>query len=100
MITTRDVIEELKDVKAREFIEKMRKFNVPYKLNIRDPTEDSMKFVCNFAKDTGDFASLSATDLRLIALAYRYVIRRGEQKLFRNKPLEIKEFKPKKGKLA
>ena len=66
---------------------------MPYKVHIRDVTEDSLDFVCRFAKETGDFQGLSATDLKVIALAYRHVIKRGEKKHCRKKVPEMKEVK-------
>ena len=79
IVTTRDVLNEVKDSKSRDFVERIRTLEMPFKLSIRDPTEKSMDFVCNFSKKTGDFHSLSGTDLRVMALGYRYILRRDEQ---------------------
>lgn len=37
---------------------------------MREPTAESIRWVCEFAKKTGDFASLSAVDLKVVALTY------------------------------
>ena len=57
-----------------------------------------MQFIADFSKQTGDFKSLSGTDLRVMALAYKLVKRNGEQIKLRKSPPEIKEvfIKPQK----
>ena len=44
--------------------------NGVFDLNYREPTPESMKAVMAFARKTGDYASLSAVDMRVIALTY------------------------------
>lgn len=43
---------------------------LPYDITVREPTPESIRTVCEFAKKTGDFASLSAVDLKVVALTY------------------------------
>lgn len=43
---------------------------LPYDITVREPTAESIRFVSEFAKKTGDFGSLSAVDLKVIALTY------------------------------
>lgn len=59
------MVDEIKDENARLFVE-----NLPYTVNMREATEEAMQFMVNFSKETGDFFSLSGTDLRVMALAY------------------------------
>lgn len=59
------MVDEIKDENARLFVE-----NLPYTVNMREATEEAMQFIVNFSKETGDFFSLSGTDLRVMALAY------------------------------
>merc|ERR1712083_906259 len=40
-----------------------------------DPDPESIKFVTDFSKKTGDYASLSATDIKVMALALMLEIR-------------------------
>lgn len=42
----------------------------PFELIYREPTPESLKAVMDFARKTGDFTSLSAVDLRVLALTY------------------------------
>ena len=77
------VLAEIRDKNARE-----RLASLPFELKVRVPSDESLCFgvvyhtphltrthahtttVVNFAKKTGDFVSLSAADLRVLALAY------------------------------
>lgn len=51
-------------------------------------------FVQNFAKDTGDFKSLSMVDQLVIALGVRLAKERGDFALLRSEPKPLQEFKP------
>ena len=53
-ITTKDVIAEIKDQATREFVDRVRG-GVPYKLHIREATQEALDFVVDFSKKTGDF---------------------------------------------
>ncbi|KAJ6220258.1 hypothetical protein RDWZM_006070 [Blomia tropicalis] len=66
IFTISDVVGEIKDESTREALQVL-----PYELKYREPTEDDVKFVANFAKRTGDFNQLSVTDIRLLALVVR-----------------------------
>ncbi|KAA8910424.1 Nin one binding Zn-ribbon like-domain-containing protein [Sphaerosporella brunnea] len=66
IFTTPAVISEIRDEAARSRFETLWK---PF-VNVRSPRAESLKVVAEFAKKTGDFGVLSATDLGLIALGY------------------------------
>lgn len=89
-MTCPDVLRELKDEQTQLYLQ-----SLPFELKIHDPNESALKFVVKFAKETGDYQSLSATDLRVMALAYYIVQQRGEANLCRKSPPELTEFKPK-----
>lgn len=44
---------------------------LPYNLQIKQPHPESLKIVSDFAKKTGDFGTLSLTDLTVLALTYQ-----------------------------
>lgn len=44
---------------------------LPYNLQIKQPDPESLRIVSDFAKKTGDFATLSLTDLTILALTYQ-----------------------------
>ncbi|KAK0167989.1 hypothetical protein PV327_001834 [Microctonus hyperodae] len=44
---------------------------LPYDLVIKDVFPENIKFVTEFSKKTGDYMSLSATDIKVIALTYQ-----------------------------
>lgn len=58
-------MDEIRDVKSRDLL-----LSLPFELEIKSPSDQSMRAVAAFARKTGDFASLSLTDLKLIALTY------------------------------
>lgn len=66
IFTTPSVIAEIKDATARARLETLV---MPF-ITLRAPKIDSMKFVTEFARKSGDLAVLSKTDLEVIALAY------------------------------
>lgn len=44
---------------------------LPYDLKVKDVFAENIKFVTEFAKKTGDYTSLSATDIKVMALTYQ-----------------------------
>ncbi|CAF1669079.1 unnamed protein product, partial [Adineta ricciae] len=64
--TVQDVVREIRDVKTRESLAV-----VLYALKFKEPSTEAIRVVTNFAKKTGDYAFLSAVDLRLLALTYQ-----------------------------
>ncbi|KAI9593618.1 Nin one binding Zn-ribbon like-domain-containing protein [Syncephalis fuscata] len=63
LFTIPEVIAEVKDKKSRAVLDNVQ-------LTIRQPTEEAMYAIINFSKLTGDFAALSMTDIKVMALAY------------------------------
>jgi len=51
--------------KARHFQQ-----TFPFQIQTKEPSLEALKFVTDFSKTTGDFASLSLTDIKVIALVY------------------------------
>ena len=70
LITLHEVIEEIRDKEAKQRLKAL-----PYDLQFVDPDTESIKVVSDFAKKTGDFPSLSATDIKVLALAYMLEVR-------------------------
>ena len=66
LITSPSVLAEVKDEEARSRIDTLY---MPF-LTVRSPKAESIKFVKDFAKKTGDSISLSQTDYEVLALAY------------------------------
>lgn len=44
---------------------------LPYNLEVKQPDAESLRIISEFAKKTGDFATLSVTDLTVLALTYQ-----------------------------
>ncbi|KAK6982153.1 Nin1 binding protein [Biomphalaria glabrata] len=63
--TVPQVIEESIDRATR------RRLNLlPISINFKEPSTEALQFVSAFAKKTGDYLSLSAVDLKVLALVY------------------------------
>ncbi|XP_022824577.1 RNA-binding protein NOB1 [Spodoptera litura] len=64
--TVQEVIDEITNDRQR------RKLVVlPYDLIVKDVFTENIKFVTDFSKKTGDYRSLSATDIKVMALTYQ-----------------------------
>jgi RNA-binding protein NOB1 len=61
--TTPAVIQEIRDSKARQRLEQL-----PFELVQKEPTQEGLERVIAFAKQTGDYASLSTVDMQILAL--------------------------------
>ncbi|XP_071824065.1 RNA-binding protein NOB1-like isoform X2 [Apostichopus japonicus] len=66
VFTVRSVVNEIRDVKTRE-----RLAVLPYDLRFREPSTESIQFVSDFARKTGDYGSLSPVDIQVMALAHQ-----------------------------
>lgn len=66
VFTTPAVVGEIRDAAARSRFETLWK---PF-VSVRTPRTESLVFVAEFAKKTGDYGVLSPTDLGLLALGY------------------------------
>ncbi|XP_018416457.1 PREDICTED: RNA-binding protein NOB1 isoform X2 [Nanorana parkeri] len=64
--TVRDVVNEIRDKATRR-----RLAVLPYELHFKDPKPETVQLVTEFSKKTGDYGSLSATDIKVLALAYQ-----------------------------
>lgn len=65
VVTIRGVLDEIKNKRQIK-----RLVVLPFDVTVREPKAESVRWVCEFAKKTGDFASLSAVDLKVVALTY------------------------------
>lgn len=60
------MLDEIRDKKSRAILQRL-----PFSLQTREPSGEAMQAVVNFSRKTGDFAYLSLTDLRVMALSYQ-----------------------------
>uniref|UniRef100_A0A3Q3W2F7 RNA-binding protein NOB1 n=1 Tax=Mola mola TaxID=94237 RepID=A0A3Q3W2F7_MOLML len=82
--TLRDVVNEIRDKPTRRSLAFL-----PYQLNFREPHAEHIRLVTEFSKKTGDYPSLSATDIKVLALTYQLELEHvGSQHL--NKEPEVK----------
>lgn len=69
--TTPGVLAELRDPKAREHWERLK---LAIDIKVEAPSAEAMSKVIAFAKKSGDYAVLSATDMSVVALTYQYEV--------------------------
>jgi len=88
------VIKEIRDENARTYIET----RLPYQLIIHEELSQSqhLERVQAFAKETGDYKTLSATDMKVVALGLEICEEQGEIERVEKKPKELSEFRPKR----
>ncbi|XP_071548937.1 RNA-binding protein NOB1 [Panulirus ornatus] len=85
MYSLQEVIEEIRDKQTRERLEAM-----PVPITMRDPQPHSIRFVNEFSKKTGDYASLSLADVKLLALTYELEVEtRGGSEHLQSEPRKI-----------
>ncbi|XP_004690478.1 PREDICTED: RNA-binding protein NOB1 [Condylura cristata] len=64
--TIREVVSEIRDKATRR-----RLAVLPYELRFKEPFPEYVRLVTEFSKKTGDYPSLSATDIQVLALTYQ-----------------------------
>ncbi|KAI8111419.1 hypothetical protein M9435_003920 [Picochlorum sp. BPE23] len=64
IVTIPQVLHEIRDSESRQALA-----SLPFTIETREPSEESMKAVVAFARQTGDLHALSSIDMGLIALA-------------------------------
>lgn len=64
IVTIPQVLNEIRDSESRQALA-----SLPFSIETREPSEESMKAVVAFARQTGDLHALSTIDMGLIALA-------------------------------
>jgi len=65
IVTLHEVVSELRDKEVRQ-----RLRNTPLEMTYSSPTSEGIRRVSEFARKTGDFASLSVVDISVLAVAY------------------------------
>ncbi|XP_076816853.1 RNA-binding protein NOB1-like [Clavelina lepadiformis] len=67
--TCREVVTEIKDRVTRR-----RLAVLPYELNFKEPSSSSIQKVIEASKKSGDYASLSSVDIKVLALTYELTV--------------------------
>ncbi|XP_046403161.1 RNA-binding protein NOB1 isoform X2 [Ischnura elegans] len=65
---------------------------LPYDLHIKEPSAESIKFITDFSKKTGDYHSLSATDIRVMALTYQMELELKGSSHLKSEPLKSRDI--------
>ncbi|XP_040015434.1 RNA-binding protein NOB1 [Xiphias gladius] len=83
--TLRDVVDEIRDKPTRRSLAFL-----PYQLNFKEPHPEHIRHVTEFSKKTGDYPSLSATDIKVLALTYQLELEHvGSQHLRREPEIKV-----------
>ncbi|XP_061564387.1 RNA-binding protein NOB1 isoform X2 [Cololabis saira] len=64
--TLKAVVDEIRDRQTRRGLAFL-----PYELHFKEPLPEHVRHVTEFSKKTGDYPSLSATDIKVLALTYQ-----------------------------
>ncbi|KAF0514302.1 Nin one binding Zn-ribbon like-domain-containing protein [Gigaspora margarita] len=81
--TIPEVILEIRDKHSREFLTQ-----ISFDIETILPNGEALKEVVNFSKKTGDYTSLSAIDLRVMALTYMLEVQVNGTKRLRKEPVK------------
>uniref|UniRef100_A0A3B3XYU9 RNA-binding protein NOB1 n=1 Tax=Poecilia mexicana TaxID=48701 RepID=A0A3B3XYU9_9TELE len=83
--TLREVLDEIRDRTTRRSLAVL-----PYQLTFREPNPEHIRTVTEFSKKTGDYPSLSATDIKVLALTYQLQLEHvGSQNLKAEPDLKV-----------
>ncbi|KAF1393314.1 hypothetical protein PFLUV_G00037790 [Perca fluviatilis] len=83
--TLRDVVDEIRDKPTRRSLAFL-----PYTLNFKEPHPEHIRLVTEFSKKTGDYPSLSATDIKVLALTYQLELEHvGSQHLKKEPEIKV-----------
>lgn len=85
VFTVQEVVDEIKSNAQMK-----RLAVLPYNLQIKQPDSESMRIISDFAKKTGDFQTLSLTDLTVLALTYQLEKETSGTAHLRSEPLVAK----------
>ncbi|XP_068615276.1 RNA-binding protein NOB1 [Brachionichthys hirsutus] len=79
--TLRDVVDEIRDKPTRRSLAFL-----PYQLVFKEPRPEHIRLVTEFSKKTGDYPSLSATDIKVLALTYQLELEHVGSQHLREEP--------------
>ncbi|KAM9816846.1 RNA-binding protein NOB1 [Neosynchiropus ocellatus] len=79
--TLRDVVNEIRDKPTRKSLAFL-----PYQLTWKEPSPEYVRLVTDFSKKTGDYPSLSATDIKVLALTYQLTVEHVGSQHLRKEP--------------
>eukprot|EP01041_Mallomonas_annulata_P012945 gene12945-27314_t len=86
--TVEGVLTEIRDSKSRIALE-----NLPYEIKLKAPSLQALKAVVEFSKKSGDYPSLSKTDISVIALTYTLECEYSGSQNIRKEPVaQLKEL--------
>merc|ERR1712137_439426 len=81
MNTIAEVIDEIRDNKTRRKLE-----SGVFEVHLRNPSPEAMKRTIDFCKATGDYAALSAVDIKVMALAVSVEMEKNGTQFLKDAP--------------
>lgn len=94
VVTLDTVIGEIKDEQSRAYVDHGLSYSLDVKTAKTFIDREDMVQVKNFAKDTGDFTSLSEVDQQVIALGVKMAKIKKQSDCIRSEPQPLTEFRP------
>jgi len=82
LVTLSEVVGELRDKETRQRLEVM-----PFDMTYRQPSVEGVKKISDFARKTGDYASLSVVDIRVLAVTYDLEVEKVGTSHLRSEPV-------------
>jgi len=82
LVTLTEVVGEIRDKQTRQRLEVM-----PFDMSYRQPSVEGVKKISDFARKTGDYASLSAVDIRVLAVTYDLEVEKVGTSHLRSEPV-------------
>jgi len=97
-MTLTEVVNEVKDETARQYIKHGLPFEMSIKSGMTGEIDQKADFgwVESFARETGDIANLSHVDKLVIALGVQQCRAKDELKEIRKEPKKLEEFRPRR----
>jgi len=95
IITLKDVVDEIKDKPTKQRLQFLL-----HELEYREPTSAGLRRVTEFSKKTGDYASLSITDLKVLAVTYDLQVEKEGSDHLKDEPVvkkTVQFYKPSQG---
>nr|CAG4637099.1 EOG090X07WR [Ceriodaphnia reticulata] len=79
--TVRDVVDEIRDQATKQRLRVL-----PYEIKMMEPSGDAILRVTEFSKKTGDYSTLSAIDIKVMALTYQLEVEANGSEHIKTEP--------------
>eukprot|EP00127_Corallochytrium_limacisporum_P005674 Clim_evm53s210 gene=Clim_evmTU53s210 len=92
LYTVQEVVDEIRDKKSKTFAQETVTLS---EIKLKEPSPDAMKMVIDFAKRSGDYANLSHTDVKVLALSLHLDMEYNGKDHINTEPISLKDARTK-----